>query len=493
MLLCATIVFAAWPKDISGLLTLKGELKRSYENYPEGKPVLVSQVVKAYDGTSVRIKYVINIDHQQYGMTPKEFGRFVKLNTPDTDKEFWDGVYLNERVYEHFNKRGYRTKLRQEVYGECDNYLTKLDEYLYADDYVTTYVQNIFAKIIAGIEDSKRQETLNVRVINALNPEAYMLTNGCLIVSTGMLALLDSDEELAAIMANEVAHYILDHPIDNIQRAISYNKRASFWAGALGFVAEVALDTSYEHDNVGAAAVGTVTALGGTSLLLSAKTVDYLGLSYNNKQDFAADRIACDWLTYKQMKPGALASALTKITWFYVSMGKREGLARYESAERLRERLKQLPPAEKELKSRAYLRATTDIVSADALGFLEEKQYKTAIELVQKNIDNKLATSHDYVVLVRAKMALDNTGEVNDECMTLLDKAKVLSGSVANLDINKQEILLLLRMNKQLQAAHALQEYLQLLDMHSREGGDDTWTAQEVTWAQQLLNKINRI
>ncbi|MDR0895902.1 MAG: M48 family metalloprotease [Prevotellaceae bacterium] len=495
MLLCTVAIFAAKPRDISGLLTLKGELKQTYQSYPKGEPLIVSQVVEAYDDGTTRgyIQYIINIGHIQYGLTPKEFSRYVTLAPAESDTEFWQQVYLNERIYEYFFKKGYRNNLRQEANEECRKYLEQIDTFLCKDDFVNSYVQNIFAKIITGIKDSKRHEALNVRVVQALDPEAYMLTNGSMIVSTGMLALLDSDEELAAIMSNELAHYVMDDPIDNIRRSISRNNRSHFWGAFLTGFAEGMLDSGYYYDDLGSTAVGTVAAVGAVSVLLSAKAIDFLGLSYNEKQDVTADRIACDWLAFKQMKPEALSSALSKITWFYVARGTRDKLARYESAERLRARIKQLPQPEKELKSRAYLRAMTDIVSSNALGSLEEKQYKAAIELAQKNIDNKFPSDHDYVVLVKAKMALDNTAEVNDECMALLEKAKVLGGNVANLDINKQEILLLLRMNKQLQAAHALEEYLSLLDMRLKEGGDEAWTKEETTWAQQLLAKINRI
>ena len=59
-------------------------------------------------------------------------------------------------------------------------------------------------------------------------------------------------------------------------------------------------------------------------------------------------------------------------------------------------------------------------------------------------------------------MALSNTEEVNNRCLAMLDKAQEMAGTSPNLDIYKQKILLLMRMNKQAQAADILKEYITL-------------------------------
>ena len=63
-------------------------------------------------------------------------------------------------------------------------------------------------------------------------------------------------------------------------------------------------------------------------------------------------------------------------------------------------------------------------------------------------------------------MALSNTEEVNNRCLAMLDKAQEMAGTSPNLDIYKQKILLLMRMNKQAQAADILKEYITLLSAY---------------------------
>lgn len=127
-----------------------------------------------------------------------------------------------------------------------------------------------------------------------------MLPNGAMLVSTGLLCTIDSEEELEAIIANEMVHFILDHQVDNVSRAETRAKRAAFWADVLGTVAMAADDTNWMYgydERVGAielaASIGTIAAL------INVRTVNRLGMDYSSKQELQADRIARDYLAFK--------------------------------------------------------------------------------------------------------------------------------------------------------------------------------------------------
>ena len=52
---------------------------------------------------------------------------------------------------------------------------------------IQDYVQAIFAKVNPGEIETNRPERLNVRIIQSPEPDAYMLPNGAMLVSTGLL------------------------------------------------------------------------------------------------------------------------------------------------------------------------------------------------------------------------------------------------------------------------------------------------------------------
>ena len=142
------------------------------------------------------------------------------------------------------------------------------------------------------------------------------------------------------------------------------------------------------------------------------------------------------------------------------------------------------------------MRNTCDVVTFNAAMNFANKRYKEAAQLIRKNISNGFATDNDYIILVKAEMALSNSEEVNNRCLSLLDKAQEMAGENPNLDIYKQRVLLLMRMNKQAKAADTLKEYLTLLTRYQEqgvEGEEKEWTNKEIGWANQMLERVSRI
>lgn len=491
-----TAGFAQPRKDLSGVIAVRGELKKEYQNVPAGTPIVIRRVVQMKKSSEHgnNICYAIELNGMQVAIPVEEAG-IISLSAPETDQEFWQQVYLKNHLYEYFNKRGYKNKLRQEIDEECLDYLDKLGEIAYQDDYLTSYVQGVFAKLNSIIIDPKRKENLNIRLIQSPEPDAFMLPNGSMVISTGLICTLDSEDELAAVIACELSHFVLDHQVDNIYRAERRAKRAAFWADVFAATSEGALDVAYWNDDDNAYAVSLVSDIGFIASLLSIPATDRLGMKYKAGQEFISDRIARDLLVFKGYNPDGVASALGKIIGYYSLQQRSDDIPRYGSIGNLKKRIEKSGEAHS-LSSRPYLRATSDVVTFNAAMNYANKRYKEAARLISKNMDNKFATDNDYIIYVKAQMALSNTEEINNQCLALLDKAQELAGTSPNLDIYKQRVLLLMRMNKQAKAADILKEYItRLSEYHDQgiEGEEKEWTKKEIGWASQMLDKINRI
>lgn len=335
--LLSTAGFAARQKDLSGPIAIKGELQQQYENFPAGTPVVIRKVVKmkSADQAGPDIFYATEINGMQFAV-PASALKTIKLSPPETNQEFWQQTYLKQHLYKYFGERGYNSKLRKEVDEECRDYLYKLEEIGYEDDFITSYVQNIFAKLTATGIDPNRSERLNVRVIQSPEPDAYMLPNGTMLISTGLLCTLDSEDELAAIIANEMSHFVLDHQVNNIYRAERRAKRAAFWGTVLAVTAEVALEVAYWDDDDTALGVGAIASIGSVAALLNVNVVNRLGMNYKNNQEYAADRVARELLEFKGMNPDGLASALSKVIGYYNIQQRGHKLLRYGSIDNLK-------------------------------------------------------------------------------------------------------------------------------------------------------------
>ena len=474
-------------KDLSGNIAVKGELTKEYRQSPAGTPVIIRRVVKMKNPgeSSNNICYAVEMNGIQETIPLNEMNH-IAISAPQTDREFWQQIYLKNHLYEYFSDRGYKHKLRQEIDEECLDYLDKLNEIAYQEDYIVSYVQGVFSKLNATTIDSNRGESLNIRI---------MLPNGSMVISTGLLCILDSEDELAAVIACELGHYVLDHQVNNIYRAERRAKRAAFWADVFATTASAALDVAYWDDDKDAYAVSLVADIGAIASLLSIPATDRLGMKYKTSQETSSDRIARQLLAFKGYNPDGVASALSKIIGYYTLHHRSNDIPRYGSISDLQKRIEKAGKAHN-LSARPYLRTTSDVISFNAAMNYANKQYKETARLIRKNIDNRLATDNDYVILVKAEMALSNTEEVNNRSLAMLDKAKELAGTSPNLDIYKQKILLLMRMNKQAQAADILKEYIILLSDYEGqgiEGAEKEWTDKEIGWANRMLDRISRI
>ncbi len=500
ILICMVLLFTDWSvvysqnQNLSTPIAVKAQLTQPYQGYEIGTPVVIRQLVRRKNANMNGLFYALEINGVQMAL-PKEEKKVLEYVDQDNEQSFWQQVYLENELYEHFQDEGYRMNFRREINDECQDYLNKLEELRYNDDYITSLVQGVFARLISTNIDPNRIEKLYAEVIQTSDPEAYMLPNGTMLVSIGLLSVLDSEDELAAMMACEMAHFVLDHQIYNIRKAEARAARAAFWGGVFADLADIAYADAYWYDDDRMIGIGLASSLASLPFLLNAQTVNRLGMEYKEKQEIEADRIAKKLLRLKGYNEKGLATALQKIRNYYKRQQQQENIIRYGSLDRIDKRIAHAGTAA-EIDNRTYHRMMSDVVTYNAAINLANKRYAETAELVEKNIKNDIATTNDYVLLVKANMAQYNTEEINNQCVIWLEQADMLAGSNPNLDVCKQRILLLLRMNNQLKAADELKKYCALLsEFQGQEISteDRDWSDEELKWATKLLDKINRI
>lgn len=490
-----------WAKQepITEYISVKGTLKRAYNQAPEGAPINIKLVMKISESKQYPsgIYYLADLEGQQT-LIPKADLSYIEWAKPESLTEFWQQTYLTCHFYEQLAERAKPNDLRQEVEAESQEYLEHLNEIIYEDDYIASYVQGILAKLCGANVTTNRNGNLNVLIIQSSEPTSFMLPGGNIIVSTGLLCTLDSEAELAAILSSEIGHYLYDHQVANVRRAEQRAQRALFWADVFSSVAySYDADFYYNGDwrNLGASFVADI---GSIISLLSIPVVNRLGMNYSEGQEREADRLAVRILNFTGYPEDALTSALRKVRDYYQRNRRPEDILRYNSIDDIQQRIEGKPEPATTPADRPYLKNTYDVVNFNANLNYTAALYQEAIMLAQKNINNQLADSQTYVTLVRSKMALDNTEAVNNECLALLDKADELSSHGApDLDVGKQRILLLMRMQKQSRAVDALQGYMDILtaykQQHPADRDERIWIDKELNWAQLMIQKINKL
>lgn len=477
-------------RQLSPVVNVKGVFSKDYEEVKKGTPFVLQRVVKlkkALEPQTSRTQAVLIINGIQLGL-PVDKINVVKFQ-PEDKNSFWQSKQLSNGLISYYEKKGYQEELRREQSQEANEYLRELEQsqLFYEDAAIEDYLQCLLLSIAPEQMAVAREVLPQVRVLKSSSPDMFMLSNNTLLVSTGMLATLDSEDELYAMLSREVAHYVLDHAIITVNKNVARARRAEFWGAVLDGLAAATEEILYERYDY--YVPGLVFAANDVvQALVNESIINRMGLDYSVRQEEEADKVAMQFMELMGKDSRALVSALAKINAYYEPT-EREKLPQYASLPKRLEQMGEVKPLEED---RIYLKKTSGVVSYEAVQQDYNKDYKESRRIATKNIENVMACSDDYLMVARSIMKLSNTPESNEECLTYLEKADETS-KTENLNICKMKILLLLRQDKQMDAMDLLHRYQDLLNAmfqqpHSEE--DARWISAEHSWADKLLERI---
>ncbi|NDV82860.1 M48 family metalloprotease [Bacteroides sp. 51] len=471
-------------------------LKLDYKGFEKGSPVVIHSInsIGETDNQSTvntrRSVYLVEINKQR-AYIPFDSVTYLLEIPPFNVEDFWQDEYSNYKMPKYYQKKGYRSSIRQGLMADADEYTSNLNSLLYKDDYIQDYIQTIFNGIVPRKLDANRPERLTVEILQSPNPDAYMLPNGTLIISTGLLSTLDSVKELTAIIASEVAHYALDHHVMTVVQERARLRRAEIWGVVLVGIA-TGIEAALIENNENYIPGGLLITAGVAGELLTASAIDQLGMGYSNKQICDADDIAIRFLVRTGTDPAALRSALSKIWAYYKEVKDDYALSRIGGYGNIDQRINRLRTP-MTISNREFQKKMAGVTTVNSIIQLNSKNYEAAGKLARKNIDNKLASDEDYYILIKANMNHTNSPEDNRRNLELIQEAKSIS-PVPNLGLYKLEILLYLRLDQQEQAIEALNRYMTMVSEFKQEttNSDDTrWANEEIGWGNRLNRQLN--
>ena len=410
---------------------------------------------------------------------------------PQTMQELWDVAQLCH-VFNELGFRGMQSSLRREMETDALRVMGKIREsgLEFHDPYVESYIYGLIAKIAPKTYLDARPYDLNLMIVMDDEMNASTYPNGTMILNTGLLSGLHTEDELVAILAHEIAHFVLDHSIYNVNKMKDRKENEIFWTSILTGLtafADVALAVNTDCYMPGFATLG----MAAFSSVVGEEIVEYLGMKYNHEQELEADRYACDVLRLLGYDENALATALTRIRNHY---DRERDVSLYLNSETHPDLLTRLaycgnPQQVKDVK---FERCISTVVTCTArLKYSYRSRFRQCIELVDQNILNHVADVDDYILKSRCLIALEDTPESNAEALSLVARAKELEPD--NINIFKSEIIASLRLGMNDQARELLLTYIQRLkamDDSLVGGTTQIFTMKELRWARQMLVKL---
>ncbi len=437
--------------------------------------------------------YIIANGQMEYRINPNDINR-ITFHDPKTRNQAWQLSAIQSGLYESISKNGYQYGLRHEMDQEAIDYLGKLEEYdcFFEDAYLTDYLQSLLYEIHPITLGDKRPGNLNIRVLKSNKPNAFCLPNGTIIVSTGLLSVIESEDELIGVLSHEVAHFVLDHQLVDYNAQLQRQQRAEFWAGFATVVAAASeVYMAAEHDIYTGGNLTMSTAI--LSTIIANSVIERLGLKYSQKQEMAADHAAKEVLKVLGRDSLALSAVFYRLMNYSILVGNYIALTDEGSHPGLPERIKAMGMLDtqdlKNYHSTAYQKLTSFVNTYNAIQEYQMKHLEACNTLVDKNIQAGVPTEDDYILKAMVLRALYNTLEKNQEALSYIQKAKSLN-VIPNDYAYKQEAITLLRLDRKQEAIAAFDNYLNGLE-NSEEVTD--FIRNEIEWTRKMIYKTKHL
>jgi hypothetical protein len=440
-----------------------------------------------------------NLDGSSVNFEQTKLSQFEFKDVDNIDK-VWDKHLLTAGTYSNLLSKGLQYELRNELNNEAIEFINRLSihDRFFEDEYFEDYLYTLINKIHSGILNNQRPGNLFIKIIKDSEPNAFSLPNGCIIISTGLLSTIQSEDELIGILAHEIAHFALDHQILNYNKEIDRKKRAEFWstfATVVAASADVYLTVNNKNHIPGI--LTTSTAIVAT--VFSNEIINRLGIKYNHTQESDADRASQEILEVLKYDKLGLSVALQRIKDYCIMTGNYLALSGSGSHPSLENRINLLGQATnlETFVQPVFLKKVSLINSYNAwIELWHFAHHVAANNLVNRNIDNGVATESDYIVKAVVKRRLSNTTESNEEVINLLSKAKLLNVTPYIL-LHKEEGITYMRLDKKAEAKKSFQTYLTLLNELkvrnetkevSNKGFED-----EIIWTKKMIFKVDNL
>ena len=160
------------------------------------------------------------------------------------------------------------------------------------DPVINFYVWRVGKRIVKEASDTRFR--YRFYVVKEPEPNAFTIPGGHVYVTSGLLRMVEDEDELAGVLAHEVAHSILRH----ISKAMDRAKRIS-----LATLAAIIAGAFLSRNAKGAEAIGTSAIAMAQSLMLR----------YTRENEVEADQLGVKLMMRAGYRPGAMVRFLKKI------------------------------------------------------------------------------------------------------------------------------------------------------------------------------------
>lgn len=382
---------------------------------------------------------------------------------------------------------------RSDIEADANEYISKLSYYnlVFEDPYLESYLYSVVSKILPNKRADGFPYDINIVIVQDTSINAAVFPNGTMIVNTGLLAATHTEDELVAVLAHEIGHFVANHTLINIRKMEKAQARAEFWAGmatVLAAAAEVGVAaTGYYYSNGG---FTTNTAI--LSYSIASSILKRIGMDYSKEQEEEADKLALDVLKYLGYDPNAAATVFQRMADIYNEEGNWAAYYLAGDHPSLEERIKYC--GKPNYKNDPYYEKMVSFaVTSSAITKYNQGRFNQSLKLVDQNIKNNVGTDDDYLIKALCLLNLYSDNAHNKEASTMVAKAKAINSG--NTNILRTEIIASLRNEDRNSASTAIDHYIARINDALEKTKDESsyhyrFLLEELDWARKMSVKV---
>ncbi len=216
-----------------------------------------------------------------------------QYNSKPEFKEEVDKAYLDLQGQHAMQAYQINTQRNTElVYAESEDSTLKIRRVYYDNPWVQNYVNRVGQRLVPKDSDKLYAFKVTYHPI----PYAYTLSTGTILISTGMISMLDNEAQMAYILGHELAHVYKDHWKTKVMMGLAvdeYNlqqaKKVARWTMLFGAVG-AAVGAGISKNMTGTAAGAGIGGLAG--FILGSLYNKQIGVDWETVQENEADDFA---------------------------------------------------------------------------------------------------------------------------------------------------------------------------------------------------------
>lgn len=396
---------------------LNGIVSKPFAHYHVGDTIPI--LAKRTNPNTLKPQYLVHVFTEVRAVSED------KITLLDEGHDFWEMVWIENRA-ENVNKVGWERGRREELHQEAlDYYSTALsNKMVFEDDMLYDYLYQMVNLIHPTPLVKERSSNFSIVVLNSTEQIGFAFDNGMIVLTTGMLASTKTEAELLNVLAECVAHVVLEHNLINLNARLKTEARARTWA--------------------------TIAAV----TMATAQTID--GINYGYVPDYSV-------------------SADLGMSVYFLSTSALEDIgAQYTSEQRIKAQgygkafLKQYPEIIS-LDDYQYTGVIANAISTAAWQEYHLKNYFYAMQLTERLNNLDLATDKDYLLLSRIQRRISNDRYSIQLALDYIQKGK--GKSIEPLaDLEKEAGIVYSRLNQPDKAKESYMKYREFLLKLKEEG-----------------------